>query len=112
MLPAAQVLRSWLDANLTVQERELRKQLAAGLVEQDTLDVFLKAKAVFLEKNATDLLSEIVGWAFSSVVGANPQRITFDEFKVGLNKNFDFFDWKGATEDLMDKLDDLSKTLA
>ncbi len=76
------------------------------------LDMFTKAKAIFLEKMATEQLTEIAGWAFASVTTANPLHITFDEFKVAINKNFDFFDWKGNTEDLMDKLDDLSKSLA
>jgi hypothetical protein len=28
-----------------------------------------------------------------------------------LGRNFDLFDWKGLTEDLMDQIDDISKTI-
>jgi hypothetical protein len=28
-----------------------------------------------------------------------------------MNRNFDLFDWKGIAEDLMDKIDELAKSL-
>lgn len=92
-------------------QKELRALAASGQAEQETVDLFTKAKDLFLSSQAKDKIAETVGYAFASVTTAAPDHITFDEFKVAMARNYDLFDFKGISEDMMDHIDDMSKTI-
>lgn len=104
------LLRAWLEAQIAVQEKELRQLASKDQTDDETLALFTKAKDKFLSTQADAKIAETVGWAFSAVTTAVPDRITFEEFKVAMARNYDLFDWKGISEDFMDRIDDMSKT--